>query len=69
MQNRSQFVLVDDQASDILPVSSGVPQGSVMGPLRLLVYVNDLIELVSDSVRIKHFADDCIIQGVLFFFF
>ena len=38
------------------PVDSGVPQGSVLGPLLLILYVNDIPDLVNSKVKI--FADD-----------
>ena len=53
---RVQHVTVNGTASSKVPVTSGVPQGSVLGPVMFLIYINDLPECVSSAVRI--FADD-----------
>ena len=57
--HRTQRVVVDGATSSTAPVISGVPQGSVLGPLLFLLYINDLPDCVSSSVRL--FADDCVI--------
>ena len=54
--NRHQSVIVNGSSSEPIPVSSGVPQGSVLGPLLFLIYINDLSMKVKSKVRL--FADD-----------
>ena len=54
--NRSQQVVIDGEESDSIPVNSGVPQGSVLGPILFLAYINDLPGGISSQVRL--FADD-----------
>ena len=44
------------EESDTVPVTSGVPQGSVLGPILFLVYINGLLDKVTSHVRL--FADD-----------
>ncbi len=55
--NRKHFVEVEGCKSDLLPVKSGLPQGSVLGPLLFLIYVNDIPSLCSFS-SVFLFADD-----------
>ena len=55
----NQRVVLDGQSSDWAPVSAGVPQSSILGPLLFLIYINDITEVVSSDIRI--FADDTFI--------
>ena len=57
LENRKQRVTVLGATSDLLPVTSGVPQGSILGPALFLLYVNDLPNNVKSS-RVAMFADD-----------
>ena len=59
LTGRHQRVIVDGESSDATPVRSGVPQGTVLGPLMFLVYINDINENITSSIRL--FADDCVI--------
>ena len=57
LSNRQQFTSFGSQSSDRLPVQCGVPQGSILGPLLFLLYVND-IPHSSDLLSFVLFADD-----------
>ena len=61
LRNRSQKVLLDGISSETSPVQSGVPQGSVLGPLLFLLFINDLPDTISSQSTVKLFADDCVL--------
>jgi len=57
LTSRSQRVVINGEFSDWLPVLSGVPQDSILGPLLFILYFDDITSVVqSSSVRV--FADD-----------
>jgi hypothetical protein len=60
---RSQMVRVGEVYSDKFYATSGVPQGSVLGPLLFIIYVNDISKNIKSHIRM--FADDCIIYRVM----
>ena len=55
---RTQQVMLDGTLSNPAPVLSGVPQGTVLGPLLFLIYINDLPKYVSPGTNVRLFADD-----------
>ena len=55
--NRYQRVAINNCFSDLLPIISGVPQGSILGCLFFLVYINDMPEYIR-HVPLLIFADD-----------
>ena len=51
LSGRTQQVVLDGQASDPVPVLSSVPQGSVLGPIPFLIFINNLPDNIRSSVR------------------
>ena len=56
LNNRKQRVVLPGANSDWTSVNSGVPQGSILGPLLFLLYINDIVENINSSIRLL--ADD-----------
>ena len=65
LTNRQQRVVIDGVYSDWLPVTSGVPQGSILGPLLFLVYINDMPNYIVGDSKLALFADDSKLYNVI----
>ena len=59
LSQRTQRVVVDGESSEFIRVMSGVPQGTILGPLMFLLYINDISNNLTSHIRL--FADDYII--------
>jgi len=57
LTNRTQYTQFLDESSDPLPIKFGVPQGSILGPLLFLIYVNDIVNCSTEGEFILY-ADD-----------
>jgi hypothetical protein len=60
LSGRTQQVVIDGEASDSVPVTSGVPQGTVLGPSLFLAFINDMPSYTTHST-VRLFADDTIV--------
>ena len=63
LHNRQQRVVINGSYSEYLSIESGVPQGSVLGPLLFLIYINDLEKNIKSNINF--FADDTMLFSVV----
>ena len=63
LQNRAQFVVIDGTRSTTTPVTSGVLQGSVLGPTLFLFVINDITQVTNSQLRL--FADDTVLYWTI----
>ena len=57
LSNRKQYVMFNNKNSEFTEIRTGVPQGSILGPLLFSIYINDLIT-VSNKLNFIMYADD-----------
>ena len=57
LSNQQQYVSINGYDSGLTKITCGVPQGSVLGPLLFLLYINDLNQDI-EFCKVHHFADD-----------
>ena len=63
LSNRKQRVVLNGSAAEYDNIQSGVPQGSILGPLLFLIYINDLEENIKSQIRF--FADDTMLYSIV----
>ena len=61
LSNRNTFIEINSLKSEEIPINIGVPQGSILGPILFLLYVNNIPE-ISSFFRTQLFADDTIVS-------
>lgn len=65
LTNREQYVIIKNTTSSRQKITTGVPQGSILGPLLFLIYVNDLPLAATTSFNVLSYADDTTLTGSL----
>ena len=63
LSNRKQIVVIGDNSSEWVDVTSSVSQGSVLGPLLFTIFINDLPENIKNQCKL--YADDCKLIGII----
>ena len=64
LSNRKQYVQIDDISSSIVSINTGVPQGSILGPLLFNICINDIIRS-SDKFNFILYADDTTLKATV----
>ena len=64
LTNRTQYVLFEETMSNVMKITTGVPQGSILGPLLFLIYIND-IKNSATLFDLIGYADDTTLYGTL----
>ena len=64
LRGRTQYVAYDKATSDIYPITTGVPQGSILGPLLFIIYINDICN-ASKLFKMIIYADDTTLYSTL----
>ena len=65
LQDRLQRVVIDGSFSDTVSVNSGVPQGSILGPLLFVLLINEIYEQVSPGTSIALYADENLAKDII----
>ena len=66
--DRTQQLTYNDVMSDRVPVWSGIGQGTIVGPIIFLLYINDVVSMLP-GVHINMYADNCTQLGIIGFMF
>ena len=61
LTNKKQYVCVDGSSAEVLPVSSGVPQGWVLGPILFIIYINGITKVALTAGNLSLFANNILL--------
>ena len=64
LTNRYQYIQIENAKSQLLEINTGIPQGSILGPLLFIIYINDISQS-SDKLNFLAYADDTTLSTTL----